>query len=55
MKVSDLVRELMECMSENGDMDVVLMVDGKAYDEIELNCPDADSLLYVEGYESEVQ
>lgn len=50
MKLSDLINILSEALSLNGDMDVVGIVDGKIYNEIEINCPDEESPMYVELY-----
>lgn len=53
MKLSELIRILTETISLNGDMDVVGIVDGKIYDEIEINCPDENSPAYIELYKSD--
>jgi hypothetical protein len=50
MKLSELIAILTETMNMNGDMDVVGIVDGKIYDEIEINCPDEESPAYIELY-----
>ena len=50
MKISELIKKLNDTMRINGDMNVAICVDGKIYTEIELNCPDSDSPLYIEGY-----
>ena len=51
MKLSNLIDVLSRSLSLNGDMDVVGMVNGKNYAIIELNCPDADSPMYIELYD----
>lgn len=53
MKLSELINVLTEALSMNGDMDVVGMVDGKSYNDIEINCPDDESPMYVELYKAE--
>ena len=50
MKLSKLIDILNEAMDYNGDMDVVGIVDGTVYDEIEINCPDEESPMYIELY-----
>lgn len=50
MKLSQLIEILHNAMECNGDMDVVGIVDGVIYNEIEINCPDIDSPMYVELY-----
>lgn len=50
MKLSELIDILMDAMHENGDMEVVGMVDGAIYNDIEINCPDEDSPMYIELY-----
>ena len=50
MKLSELIGILRATMYWNGDMDVVGIVDGKIYDEIEINCPDDESPMYIELY-----
>lgn len=50
MKLSDLINILSEALSLNRDMDVIGIVDGKIYNEIEINCPDEESPMYVELY-----
>ena len=50
MKMSKLINILNEAMVMNGDMDVVGIVDGTIYDEIEINCPDEKSPMYIELY-----
>lgn len=53
MKLSELIDILTETLSINGDMDVVGIVDGTIYDDIEINCPDEDSPAYIELYTSD--
>jgi hypothetical protein len=50
MKLSLLIKIMEECLRINGDMDVVGMVDGTTYNEIEINCPDVESPMYIELY-----
>lgn len=50
MKLSELINILSDAMKQNGDMDVVGIVDGKIFDDIEINCPDKDSPMYIELY-----
>lgn len=50
MKTSELIEQLKEAMTYNGDQELVIMVDGKPFQEIELNCPGDDAPLYIEGY-----
>lgn len=50
MKLSELINILSEALSLNGDINVVGIVDGKIYNEIEINCPDEESPMYIELY-----
>ena len=50
MKLSSLIDILSEALTLNGDMDVIGIVDGKIYKEIEINCPDEESPMYIELY-----
>lgn len=50
MKISELIAMLNHVMEINGDMGVALAVDGKIYTELDFNCPDSESPLYIEGY-----
>lgn len=50
MKISELIAILNDVMAVNGDMGVALAVDGKICTELDFNCPDDDSPLYIEGY-----
>lgn len=50
MKISELIAILNDVMAVNGDMAVALAVDGKICTELDFNCPDDDSPLYIEGY-----
>lgn len=50
MKLSDLINILSEALSLNGEMNVVGIVDGVIYNEIEINCPDESSPMYIELY-----
>lgn len=51
MKLSKLIEMLNEAMVCNGDMDVVGIVDGVIHNEIEINCPDEESPMYIELYQ----
>jgi len=55
MKLSKLIEILKETMSYNGDMDVVGIIDGEVFDELELNCAGEDSPLYIELYKKQNQ
>lgn len=50
MKISELIAILNDVMAVNGDMGVALAVDGKICTELDFNCPDSESPLYIEGY-----
>ena len=50
MKLGELINLLSYTMKQNGDMDVVGIVDGKIFKDIEINCPDKDSPMYIELY-----
>lgn len=50
MKLSELIEVLNEVLLMNGNMDVVGIVEGEIYDEIEINCPDEGSPMYIELY-----
>ena len=50
MKLSELINILTDSLSVNGDMDIVGIVDGVIYNEIEINCPDDESPMYIELY-----
>lgn len=50
MELSKLIDLLKESLYTNGDMNVVGIVNGVIYNEIELNCPDKESPLYIELY-----
>ena len=50
MKLSELINILEYSLKHNGDMDVVGIVDGVIHNEIEINCPDDDSPMYIELY-----
>lgn len=53
MKLSELIKILSDSLDCNGEMDVVGMVNGKVYKDIEINCPDTDSPMYIELYTEE--
>ena len=50
MKLSELINILEYSLKYNGDMDIVGIVDGVIHNEIEINCPDDDSPIYIELY-----
>lgn len=50
MKLSELIKVLTETFDMNGEMIVVGIVDGRVYNDIEINCPDAESPMYIELY-----
>lgn len=54
MKLTELIEKLQEALKFNGDMNVVGIRNGLVFPDIELNCPDDDSPLYIELYNSEV-
>lgn len=53
MKLSLLITIMKECLRINGDMDVVGMVDGVVYHDVEINCPDTESPMYIELYKED--
>ena len=53
MKLSELISMLQTTLNLNGDMTVVGMRNGLVYPDIELNCPDSESPLYIELYNPE--
>ena len=53
MKLTKLIAMLQETLELNGDMTVVGMRNGFVYPDIELNCPDSESPLYIELYNPE--
>ena len=53
MKLTKLIAMLQETLELNGDMTVVGMRNGFIYPDIELNCPDSESPLYIELYNPE--
>ena len=53
MKLTKLIAMLQETLELNGDMTVVGMRSGFIYPDIELNCPDSESPLYIELYNPE--
>ena len=52
MKLSKLIGILNEAMKYDGDMDVVGTVDGDIHSDIEINCPNEESPMYIELYHS---
>lgn len=53
MKLKELIDVLSHIMMHNGNMDVVGIVDGKIFKDIEINCPDKDAPMYIELYTEE--
>lgn len=53
MKLGELINILEYSLMLNGDMDVVGIVNGNIYNEIEINCPDSDSPMYIELYKED--
>lgn len=51
IKLSELIQLLQETYKYNDDMNIVGMVDGNTYHDIEINCPDDESPLYIELYQ----
>ena len=47
MKTSEMINELVDCMRYNGDQDLVVMIYGKRFTDIEINAEDE---LYIEAY-----
>lgn len=54
MKLTKLIAMLQETLELNGDMTVVGVRNGFVYPDIELNCPDSESPLYIELYNPEI-
>ena len=50
MKTSELITILNETLAYNGDQNLVIMVNGKRFAEIEVYTDDEEE-LYLEGYE----
>lgn len=48
MTLTKLIKMLNEALEENGDMEVEGIADGIIYPYIDINCPDAESPLYIE-------
>ena len=48
MKISEMIDQLNEAMKWNGDQELVVMIYGKPFNNIELNA-EGDT-LYIEGY-----
>ena len=55
MKLSELINILTDAMTNNGEMDVVGIVDGEIFKDIEINCPDDESPMYIELYKQKVK
>ena len=51
MKLSRLIEELTLTKDLNGDMELVGMVDGEIFMDIELNCPGENQPCYIEMYD----
>ena len=48
MKTSEMIEQLQDALKENGDQEIVIMIYGKSFDEIEFNA--VEDALYIEGY-----
>jgi hypothetical protein len=48
MKISDLIKLLIDVMGENGDREMVGIANGTIYTYIDINCPDDNSPAYLE-------
>ena len=48
MKTSEMIKELQESIKWNGDQEIVIMIYGKRFTDIEFNAEDNE--LYVEAY-----
>ena len=48
MKTSEMIEQLQDALKENGDQEIVIMIYGKSFDEIEFNASEDE--LYIEGY-----
>ena len=53
MKLSRLIEELTLTKDLNGDMELVGMVDGEIFMDIELNCPGENQPCYIEMYDGD--
>lgn len=53
MKLGELINILTYSLMNNREMDVVGIVNGKVFKDIEINCPDKESPMYIELYEEE--
>ena len=51
MKLTELIAKLQEALDCNGDMNVSGIVNGEIFEDIEINCPDEESPLYIELYD----
>ena len=49
MKTSELIEMLEDSLEINGDLEVMLIGMGTIYECIDINVPDEDSPLYIEG------
>ena len=50
MKLVELINILEDSLMHNGDMDVVGIVNGEVFSDIDINCPDSESPMYIELY-----
>lgn len=49
MKTTELISTLQESLEFNGDLDVVIITNGRIYEYVDINVPDENSPLYLEG------
>lgn len=49
MKTTELISRLQESLELNGDLDVVIITNGKIYEYVDTNVADENSPLYLEG------
>lgn len=54
MRLGELINLLTYSLMVNGEMDVIGIVNGKIFKDIDINCPDQDFPMYIEFYEEEV-
>ena len=53
MKTTELISRLQESLELNGDLDVVIITNGKIYEYVDTNVADENSPLYLEGCDQE--